>query len=48
MVDVRGTIRNTPSVAALRKQWKLSLPDAKHVSKIPIYIDSDFIRESGN
>ena len=47
MVNVRGTIRNTPSITALRKQWKLSLADARRVSEIPIYIESDFIRESG-
>jgi hypothetical protein len=47
MVDVRGTIRNTPSVTALRKQWKLSLGDARRISDIPIYIESDFIRDSG-
>jgi hypothetical protein len=47
-VDVRGTIRNTPSVTTLRKQWKLSLADATRVSKVQIYIESDFIRESGD
>jgi hypothetical protein len=46
MVDVRGTIRNTPSLAALRKQWNLGLTDARKISEIPIYIESDFIRES--
>jgi hypothetical protein len=45
-VDVRGTIRSTPSVATLRKQWKLNPAEAKRISSIPIYIESDFIRES--
>jgi hypothetical protein len=46
MVDVRGTIRNTPAIGVLRKQWKLSAAEAKRVSQIPIYIESSFIRES--
>jgi hypothetical protein len=46
MVDVRGTIRNTPAIGILRKQWKLSVAEAKRVSQIPIYIESSFIRES--
>jgi hypothetical protein len=46
-VDVQGTIHSTPSVTTLRKQWKVSLADAKRISEIPIYIESDFIRESG-
>jgi hypothetical protein len=46
-VNVRGTIRNTPSLTVLRKRWKLSLADARRVSEIPIYIESDFIREGG-
>ncbi|HEY7097383.1 MAG TPA: hypothetical protein VH437_11705 [Terriglobales bacterium] len=45
-VDVRGTIRGTPSVTILRKRWKLSLVDAKRVSQMSIYIDSEFIKES--
>ena len=48
MVDIRGTIRNTPSVGILRKQWKLSPADARLVSQVPIYIESDFIRQSGD
>jgi len=47
-VDVQGTIHSTPSVATLRKQWKVSLTDARKISEIPIYIESDFIRESGH
>lgn len=47
-VDVQGTIHSTPSVAALLKQWKVSLADARRISDIPIYIESDFIRESGH
>ena len=46
MVDVRGTIRNTPAIGILRKQWKLSVAEAKRISQIPIYIESSFIRES--
>jgi hypothetical protein len=46
-VDVRGTIRNTPSAATLRKRWKLSPAEARLVSQVPIYIESDFIRQSG-
>jgi hypothetical protein len=45
-VDVRGTIRSTPSVATLRKQWKLGLAEARRISETPIYIESNFIRES--
>lgn len=45
-VDVRGTIHSTPSVATLRKQWKVSLAEARRISESPIYIESDFIRES--
>jgi hypothetical protein len=48
MVDVRGTIRSTPPVGTLRKQWKLGPADAKAVSQSPIYIESNFIRESGD
>lgn len=48
MVDVSGTIRNTPPVSILRKQWKLSHADAIRVSQVPIYIESSFIRESGD
>jgi len=47
-VDVQGTIHSTPSVATLRKQWKVSLADAKRISEVPIYIQSEFIRESGH
>jgi hypothetical protein len=47
-VDVKGTIHSTPSVATLRKQWKVSLVDARRISEIPIYIESDFIKESGH
>jgi hypothetical protein len=47
-VDVQGTIHSTPSVATLRKQWRVSLADARRISEIPIYIESDFIRQSGH
>jgi hypothetical protein len=47
-VDVRGTIRSTPSVRILRKQWKFSAADTKLVSQVPIYIESTSIRESGD
>jgi hypothetical protein len=46
IVDVRGIIRSTPPTNVLRTQWKLSPADAKRISKMPIYIESDFIRES--
>jgi hypothetical protein len=45
-LDARETIRSTPSVATLRTRWKLNLTDARRISKIPIYIESDFIRET--
>jgi hypothetical protein len=47
-VDVQGTIHSTPSVATLRKQWKVSLADAKRISETPIYIQCEFIRENGH
>lgn len=46
-VDIRGTIRSTPPIATLRKQWKLSLAEARRVRGIPVYIESDFIIENG-
>jgi len=48
MVSVRGVIRSTPPTNVLRTQWKLSSADAKRISKLPIYIESEFIRESGD
>lgn len=45
-VDVRGTIHSTPTVTTLRRQWKVSLADARRISENPIYIESDLIRES--
>jgi hypothetical protein len=48
MVDVRGIIRNTPSTNVLRTQWKLRPADAERISRMPIYIESEVIRESGD
>ena len=46
MVDVRGTIRQSPSVKTLRSKWNMGLADARQLATIPIYIDAEFIRQS--
>lgn len=47
-VDVKGTIRITPPIDVLRRQWKLSRTEASQVSQVPIYIESTSIRKSGD
>lgn len=47
-VDVKGTIRNTPPVDVLRREWKLNRTEATQVSQLPIYIESNSIRKSGD
>lgn len=46
MVDVRGTIRQSPSAKTLRAKWNIGLADARQLATIPIYIDAEFIRQS--
>jgi len=42
-VDVRGTIRRLPSQWVMRKQWKLSRKQVKHLQEQEMYLQAEII-----